>query len=145
MDLLAILIVFLFYYVNGYTFGNPDLSNVPSKTILNLIAWSLGVLGFITLANMTDYESDKEAKVKNSVVRFGLRANAVFVFLTWLLASILVNMEYKPLMYYIYLLTALYLSLIFVPTQTYSKALFIITTLSYIPIATLYIKSLTYY
>ncbi len=142
MDLISILIGFLFLYIIGYTFGNPTLTNVPVKAVVNITAWSMGVLGFITLANMMDYESDKKAKVKNSVVRFGMRPNAVFVFLSWLVASFLVDLNFAPLMYYIYFMTTVYFTLIFFPTETYSKALFISTILSYVPVIIFYVKSL---
>ncbi len=142
MDLVSILIGFLFLYINGYTFGNPTLTNVPLLAIVNITAWCMGVLGFITLANMMDYESDKQAGVKNSVVRFGMRRNAVFVFISWLIASLLVDLDFAPLMYYIYIMTAVYFSLIFHPTETYSKALFIFTMLSYVPVIVLYVISL---
>jgi len=142
MDLLSLLLAFLVFYLSGYTFGNPFLTEIPVEKITNLCTWSLGLLGFVTLANMTDYESDKEAKVQNCVVSFGMRANSVFIFLCFLTASIFVRLEFKPMLYYIYFITIIYCTLIFKPTSKYAKILIYFTILTYLPILFWYIYSL---
>lgn len=140
-DIFSILIPFLVYYLTGYNFGS-GVNSITNLQLINLFTWSLGLIGFVTLSNMGDYQADKDSGVKNTVVKLGLKINSWVVFGSFLIASIFVKLDFKPMQYYIYAVTLLCFTLIFKPTPKHAAFLLKTTIITYLPVIILYVISL---
>ncbi len=142
MDYICNAVGFFGYYINGYGFGCSEILCYAKMNWLNVLTWNMGVAAVVTLINMVDYDSDFKAGVKNTVVRIGLKKSSFIPFFCFLFSSIFVKLDNLIMLYYIFFITAVYVTLIFRPTTAYAKKLLNFTMITYLPILIIYVISL---